>query len=691
MDHARGCADRDMPSVEPAASHAACAPSYSGAPRASGLGRRQGHQGQALGAAAVKGGKSGGDFSETSYRLLVESIVDYAVYMIDPDGRVISWNPGAERIKGYTAADALGCNFSSFFTEEDRQAGKPARLLETARRQGRCEDEGWRVRKDGTRIWALAVLDPVRDAAGKLIGFAKITRDMTERRRAQEALKESERRFRQLVEGVTDYALFMLDPDGRISNWNVGAERIKGYAAGEVLGQHVSMFYTPEDRSAGLPEQAIRTARETGRYEAEGWRQRKDGTRFWASVVIDAVHDDTGKVTGYAKVTRDVTERREAQQRLEQTRAQLFQAQKMEALGQLTGGMAHDFNNLLTAVIGGANLAGRALHDRERAATILNQIREAAQRGAVLTRKLLAFARRQPLKPEVIDLAERLPQAATLAGHSLRGDIELVTETPANLWKVEVDPGELELALLNLAVNARDAMPEGGSLRITAANVSLNGEPEGLAGEFVAISVADTGTGIPQEIITRVFDPFFTTKQFGQGTGLGLSQVYGFAKQSNGTVTVQSKPGHGTTLVIYLPARMPDGSLFGGNGHRSGTGSGARILVVEDDPVVAQLAAEMLREMGHMAEVAHSAAEALSLLQRGPAISLMFADVVMPGGMSGFELAQRVRARYPEVPVLLTTGYSDTVAKKPSEFPLLAKPYEYDELSTAVAHALAHT
>jgi PAS domain S-box-containing protein len=631
------------------------------------------------------------DFTELSYRRLVDSIVDYAVYMLDAQGRVASWNPGAARITGYATEEVLGSDFARFFTPEDRASGRPQRILESARKQGRSEEEGWRLRKDGSRFWALAVVDAVWDDTGRLIGFAKITRDMTQSREAQEALKQSERQFRQLVEGVTDYALFMLDAEGRITSWNAGAERVKGYSAAEILGQNFSAFYSEEDRQAGVPERSLQTARETGRFEAEGWRLRKDGSRFWASVVIDAVHDDAGRVISFAKITRDISERRDAQQRLDQARAQLFQAQKMEALGQLTGGMAHDFNNLLTAVIGGANLAQRALHDPARAATILTQIREAAQRGAGLTRKLLAFARRQPLKPQLVDLTDRLPQAVTLAGHSLRGDIELVTETPANLWKVEVDPSELELALLNLAVNARDAMPSGGTLRVTACNVSLNGEPDGLMGEFVAISVADTGTGIPPEIQGRIFDPFFTTKQFGQGTGLGLSQVYGFAKQSNGAVGVQSKPGQGTTMMIYLPARMPDGALFGSNGQRAAAnGSGARILVVEDDPVVAQLAAEMLREMGHMAEVAHSAAEALSMLQRGLDISLMFADVVMPGGMSGFELAQRVRSRYPEVPVLLTTGYSETVTKKPAEFPLLAKPYEYDELSVAVSRALAH-
>jgi PAS domain S-box-containing protein len=279
--------------------------------------------------------------SDDAFRLLVQSIVDYAIYMLDPTGIVTSWNAGAERIKGFQAGEIVGKHFSTFYTPEDREAGKPEQVLETARREGKFEGEGWRVRKDGSRFWASVVVDRINDETGKLVGFAKITRDMTEK----QALMEAERTFRLLVQGVTDYAIFMLDPGGMVTNWNAGAQRIKGYAPEEIVGKHFSTFYTPEDAEAGVPKRALETAREMGRYEAEGWRVRKDGTRFWASVVLDAIRDDDGKLIGFAKITRDMTEKRETQLRLEESREQLFRSQKMEALGQLTGGLAHDFKD----------------------------------------------------------------------------------------------------------------------------------------------------------------------------------------------------------------------------------------------------------------------------------------------------------------------------------------------------------
>ncbi len=282
----------------------------------------------------------------------MEGVLDYAIYMLDPGGIVINWNPGAQRIKGYTADEIVGQHFSRFHTKEDRAAGMPARALDIATREGRHETEGWRVRKDGSRFWAATVIDVIRIETGELLGFAKITRDITERRQAQEALRESERQFRLLVSSVIDYAIYMLDPNGIVTNWNAGAQRIKGYTADEIIGQHFAKFFTDIDRSAGAPARSLRIAAEQGRFETEGWRVRKDGTLFWANAVIDAIRDERGELVGFAKVTRDVTERREAQLKLQHTQAQLAQSQKMDALGQLTGGVAHDFNNLLMVVSG---------------------------------------------------------------------------------------------------------------------------------------------------------------------------------------------------------------------------------------------------------------------------------------------------------------------------------------------------
>ena len=491
--------------------------------------------------------------------------------------------------------------------------------------------------------------------------------------------------FRLLVQSVVDYAIFMLDAEGHVTNWNPGAERIKGYKPKEIVGQHFSRFYTPEDRENGVPKKALETARKTGRYEAEGWRMRKDGTRFWASVVIDAVRGENGEILGFAKVTRDMTEKREAQLRLEESREQLFRSQKMEALGQLTGGLAHDFNNLLTAILGASDLASRNLEKPDKLRTLLDGIRNSAQRGASLTKQLLAFARAQPLDIKSVDLKSFLGDVTTLLRPSLRSNIELVIELADQLWKVDVDEGALELSLLNLAFNARDAMKDGGTLKISAINQLLEGKPEGLRGNHVALRVADSGTGMSPETMDRVFEPFFTTKTFGEGTGLGLSQVFGFAKQLGGAVTVESKPDEGSAFIIYLPASKTAPATD--VSHANGVPARGRALIVEDDLLVAELAAGMFEELGFEPIVSHSAKEALEELAAGERPQVMFSDVVMPGGISGIELAHKVRTRFPELPILLTTGYSEDVGGTHG-FTILQKPYELDSLTRALAGVL---
>jgi PAS domain S-box-containing protein len=622
--------------------------------------------------------------SNDPFKLLIQSIVDYAIYMLDPDGYVTSWNVGAEHIKGFQTDEIIGQHFSKFYTEEDRAAGMPQKVLDTARREGKFEGEGWRVRKDGTRFWASVVVDRIQDDKGKLIGFAKITRDMSDKHLAQQALLDAERRFRLLVQGVTDYSIFMLDTEGRVTNWNAGAERIKGYSADEIVGEHFSRFYTPEELDAGTPKKALETARNTGRYEAEGWRVRKDGTRFWASVVIDAIRDDDGKLIGFAKITRDMTEKREAQLQLQESREQLFRAQKMEALGQLTGGLAHDFNNLLTAILGACDLAARNVNDEDRLKRMLDGIRSSAQRGAGITKQLLAFARAQQLEIKVVELKAFLSDVTTLVRPSVRSNIDLLTEISDHVWNVDADAGALELALLNLAFNARDAMPQGGTLKISATNELLKGKPDGLRGEYVALRVSDTGGGMSAEVMERVFEPFFTTKSYGEGTGLGLSQVFGFAKQIGGAITVESVPNHGSTFTLYLPASR---GTFAPEAKIDGSEARGRVLLVEDDILVAELAAGMLNELGFEAVVTHSAKEALERLSGEQRPTLIFTDIVMPGGISGIELAHKVRDRLPELPILLTTGYSEQVGGNHG-FPVLQKPYELESLANALTKLL---
>jgi len=628
--------------------------------------------------------------SEQRFRLLVEGVIDYAIFMIDVNGAITNWNKGAERIKGYRGAEVIGRHFSMFYTSEDRQAGLPAQALATAMSEGRYEVEGWRVRKDGTRFWASAVIDPIHDDNGVHIGFAKITRDISERKAAEEALAESERQFRTLVSGVVDYALYMLDPNGVVTSWNAGAEHIKGYTANEVIGQHFSRFYTDGDRAAGLPMRALQTAAEAGRYEAEGWRVRKDGSLLWAHVVLDAIRDETGGLVGYAKITRDITEKRNAQLELQRAHDQLVQAQKMEALGQLTGGVAHDFNNLLMVVSGQAQLLRRKLADDPRAMRALDAIETSARRGEDLTRHLLSFARRQRLQPVAVSLEERLRGLRELLSASLPASVELVVDLPKRLWPVEADVGELELALLNLTVNARDAMPNGGSLSLTAENLTL--KPGGgldLDGEFVALKLADTGVGIPADILPRVFDPFFTTKEVSKGTGLGLSQVYGFAQQSGGRITVASDLGRGTTFTLYLPRANAAPKAAAGKEASGEAATGAHILVVEDNPEVAEVAAGMLEQLGHKVHVVGSAAAAITAIHEQESPDLVFSDIVMAGEMDGVDLARRLRQDAPLLPVLLATGYSQAAERIGDEFPILRKPYKMKELGQAVTAVLA--
>jgi nitrogen-specific signal transduction histidine kinase len=379
-----------------------------------------------------------------------------------------------------------------------------------------------------------------------------------------------------------------------------------------------------------------------------------------------------------------MTEKREAQQRLEESREQLFRSQKMEALGQLTGGLAHDFNNLLTAILGATELALRNIDNPEKVRRMLDGVRNSAQRGAGLTRQLLAFARAQPLQIRQIDLKSFFADVTTLIRPSLRSNIEVVTEISDMLWPVDADAGALELAILNLAFNARDAMKDGGTLKIAAHNVVLNGKPDGLKGEHVALTVADSGHGMASDVMERAFEPFFTTKKFGEGTGLGLSQVFGFSKQIGGALAVESEPGKGATFTLYLPASR--GATADETRANAGNALG-RVLIVEDDTLVAELAAGMLSELGFECTVAHSAREALERLTTGEKPKLIFSDIIMPGGISGIELARKVRDRFPELPILLTTGYSEQVAGSHG-FPVLQKPYEMETLASALGNVL---
>ena len=630
---------------------------------------------------------------DSRYRLLIDAVTDYAIYMLDPGGHVVSWNPGAERFKGYQADEIIGHHFSRFYTEEDLATRLPWRALEIARNEGRFLAEGWRVRKDGTRFWASVVIDPIRDASGELLGYAKVTRDLTERKEAEEALRLSEERFRLLVESVADYAIYMLDPTGIVSSWNLGAQRFKGYAADEIIGQHFSRFYTPEDKAIDFPRHALGTAEREGRFEAEGWRVRKDGTRFWAHVVIDSIRDDDGKLLGFAKITRDLTERREAQRQLEQAREAFFQAQKIEAVGQLTGGVAHDFNNLLMAVLGSLELLRKRVPDEPRITRLLDNAEQAAQRGASLTQRMLAFARRQELTLTPVEIPELVRGMADLLQRTLGPTVAIETRFPLSISAVMADANQLELAILNLAMNARDAMPEGGPLCISAEDKTVDeNEVRGLeAGRYVCLSVKDQGEGMDASTLGRATEPFFTTKGVGKGTGLGLSMVHGLAEQSGGTLTIESSPGEGTAVSVWLPIAKVNEEAARAFQRDTGRHPAPRtqslhILAVDDDALVLLNTAAMLEDLGHIVYPAGSGAEALQILATHP-VDLLVTDYAMPQ-MNGAQLAEAVRDERPDLPVLIATGFAELAQGAHATLPRIAKPFTQEELARAVADAI---
>jgi len=507
------------------------------------------------------------------------------------------------------------------------------------------------------------------------------------------ALREAEGRFRLLVEGITGYAIFMLDPAGKVANWNAGVERIKGYSRNEIVGQHFSRFYSEEDQRAGIPERGLAVAARIGKYEAEGWRVRKDGSRFWASVVIDAIRDDAGNLIGYGKITRDMTERRAMEE-------QLRQSQKMETLGHLTGGLAHDFNNLLTAIYGSIETLQRRL--KGRAPELQRHIDIAlrgAERAAALTQQLLAFARRQPLEPKPINLNLLVGRMTDLLRRTLGESISIETVLGAGIWWVSVDANQLESAILNLAVNARDAMPDGGKLTIETANTFLDeayasAHGEVSAGQYAMIAVSDTGTGMTPELISRAFEPFFTTKGTGKGTGLGLASVYGFVKQSGGHVKIYSEPGQGTTVKLYLPRLVSEPASEGDVGSPPVTERAARetILLVEDDDDVREHSREILTELGYRVLPARDGAAALALLEESPDIRLLFTDVGLPGQVNGRQLADEALRRRSDLKVLFTTGYARNAIVHQGRLDpgveLITKPFTYAALAHKIRQIL---
>jgi PAS domain S-box-containing protein len=628
---------------------------------------------------------------------IVESSGD-AIVSKTLDGIIVSWNSAAESLFGYAAEEVIGKSITILIPAE-LQDEEP-KILERIRRGDSLDHyETIRQRKDGSRLPVSLSVSPVKDAHGAIVGASKIARDITARKQAEHERDRIEGELRELSEkleqeverrtlerdriwNVSEDLLGVANFAGYFLSMNPAWSRLLGWTEDEIKAMHVSELRHPDDTAhseAGRGELArgVPTVRMENRF------RHKDGSWRWLHWTMTE-HDGLIYVAG-----RHVTAEKESAAALQHAQRQAAHLQKMEAIGQLTGGVAHDFNNLLMIVSGHAQSLKKRLSET-RDVRAVQAIEMAATRGENLTRQLLAFSRTLPLNPTVISLADTVAAIRDVLAGTMHVNIEFLIDVPGTTWPVCVDKSELELALVNLAVNARDAMPDGGRIAIAAQNISLNASdaPNGAAGDYVALSVADTGCGIPPDLLPRVVEPFFTTKGPDKGTGLGLSQVYGLAHRSGGTVQIASEIGHGTTVTVYLPrSEAPIAAPSPEDSSRYMAADPRTILVVEDNKDVKNVAVSLLEQLGYKTIAVESASEALDVLASGQTINLVFTDVALPGQLDGLALARKVTDRYGIIPIVLTTGYTRAFDSDP-EFPVLRKPYQISALGRLIHQAL---
>jgi PAS domain S-box-containing protein len=628
---------------------------------------------------------------------IVESSGD-AIVSKDLDGIIISWNSAAERLFGYAAEEVVGKSITILIPEELHD--EEPKILDRIRHGDSLDHyETIRQRKDGSRVPVSLSVSPVKDAHGTIVGASKIARDITARKEAEHERDRIEGELRELSEkledevekrtlerdriwNVSEDLLGVANFDGYFLSMNPAWSRLLDWSEDEIKAMHVSALRHPDDTAhseVGRKQlvQGVPTVRMENRF------RHKDGSWRWLQWTMTE-HDGLIYVAG-----RHVTAEKESAAALQHAQRQAAHLQKMEAIGQLTGGVAHDFNNLLMIVSGHAQSLKKRLSET-RDIRALQAIEMAATRGENLTRQLLAFSRTLPLNPTVISLAATVAAIRDVLAGTMHVNIEFLIDVAATTWPVCVDKSELELALVNLAVNARDAMPDGGRIAISAQNVSLPARdaPNGAAGDYVALSVADTGCGIPPDLLPRVVEPFFTTKGPDKGTGLGLSQVYGLAHRSGGTVQIASEIGHGTKVTIYLPrSEAPVAAPSPEDTSRFMAADPRTILVVEDNQDVKNIAVSLLRQLGYKTIAVESASEALDVLASGQTVNLVFTDVALPGQLDGLALARKVTDRYGTIPIVLTTGYTRAFDSDP-EFPVLRKPYQIAALGRLIHQAL---
>ena len=477
---------------------------------------------------------------------------------------------------------------------------------------------------------------------------------------------DESRQFQILVNGVVDYAIYLLDPTGTISSWNTGGERIKGYTAQEVLGRNFAIFYTPEDVNNREPELALATAAADGRYEHEGWRVRKDGTRFWASVIVDPIHDGQ-QLIGFAKVTRDISERRAATLALQEAQEAFMQSQKAEAVSRLTLGLAHDFNNILTVITNSLDRIVAGAGDIEKIARSADVAQRAADRGALLTKQLLTFSRGDLTRAKVQDVNAVITASEPLLRRACDASLVIEFDLEPGLPRIAIDAAQVEAALLNLVINARDAMPNGGQIQITSRMRTSGG-----GARSVVVGVRDNGSGMSADVMARAMDPFFTTKAVGKGSGLGLSQVYGTVSHLGGTVTIESEPGKGTNVTMAFPVaatiRPDEGEKL------------VKVLMVDDDKPILDVVSEALTDQGYCVITASSGDEALEKIRNDASIDILFSDVVMPG-LSGVDLARRAADIHPGLKIVLASGHAESwIECLPQGVDFIAKPYRLGEV-----------